>query len=133
DEQLRRALNRWEDLALVDRFAVREALGGSALTVQRARNITRQLGAGRFVRGSIAGNGFGAEVRVALYDVDGGSSTLAEGMTRLPGEGTASDAAFDQLADRLMVRQPIPIGAALPLGTRVLAAAEDYLRGREAV
>ena len=133
DEQLRRALNRWEDLALVDRFAVREALGGSTLTVQRARSITRQLGAGRFIRGSVSGNGFGAEVRVALYDVDGGNSTLAEGMTRLPGEGTASDAAFDQLADRLMVRQPIPIGAALPLGTRVLAAAEDYLRGREAV
>lgn len=134
DEQVRRAIARWDGLRLVDVFAVREALGGRAVTTPIARRVSRELGAGRFLRGSITVTESGTMLQVALADVDPAVGVLAERTERLPFDADARDSIIESVVDRLLVRAP-PVSGWSPRrsDTRSLPAVQHFVRGRTAV
>jgi hypothetical protein len=134
DDALRRAVARWEGIALVDAFAIREASNGRELSPGRRRALALRLGATRYLLGAISPGDGASEMRLVLYDAAAPLQPLAEVTERVPDLAGARDAALARLVERVLVRQPLPAGvSATEAGSSVLPARQAYLLGRAAV
>ena len=134
DERLRRALARWRGPRLEETFTVREEIGDEPLTTERANGIALRLHAGRFVRGTIAANGAGLEVRLSLFDAGQSPVPLHEEVVKVSRDDQALDSSLAAMVDGLLLRVPLPPDVRIAaLSTRSLPALQSYLRGRAAV
>jgi len=134
-ELLRRAFARWEGVALVDAFQVHDAIGDRPLSSRRAGSVARDLGAGRFIRGSVVRTDAGLELRAVFSSAGRRPVTLAEYTERLPaGTWVSRDSIAARAVTRLLFREEAPrdidVGAT---STRRVAAVQHYLAGRRAV
>jgi hypothetical protein len=133
EEELRRAISRWSGVTPVDRFLVRERAVNAPLSASDSRALAIALRAGRFIRGAVTGEGNEGDVRAVLYDVQHGTDALLEVNERF-GSGEASrDSAYARVAERLLVRQPVPRSAEGAAVTWSLPARQAYLRGHAAI
>jgi tetratricopeptide (TPR) repeat protein len=134
-QRLHDAFMRWDGLTVVDRLRLDEALGqgGAPRTQDRAAEVARNLGAGRYVRVSVSP--LGAEslrVSAALYDVSA-RDPLADLARRLPSHLTTADPGFRSLADQLLFRGAPPEGTPGATTTRSLPAAQAFGDGMDAL
>lgn len=135
-QRLHDAFMRWDGLTVVDRLRLGEALGqgGAPRTQDRAAEVARNLGAGRYVRVSVSP--LGAEslrVSAALYDVSARGPPLADLALRLPSHLTTADSTFRSLADQLLFRGHPPEGTPGATTTRSLPAAQAFGDGMDAL
>jgi tRNA A-37 threonylcarbamoyl transferase component Bud32 len=135
DQMLRDAFVRWRDVRVVDGFQVMDAVArreGGRMTVGQAREIARELQAGRVVRGRIATNGDSLVVHAALYDAGRARRPLAESMIRLPRGAPNAEQYYARLAEALLFREAASDDAT-PAGTDSRAARRAYLAAEQLV
>ena len=114
---LRTALTRWRPVTVVDPFEVRDVApqGARSLAARDARKIALRLGAGRYVRGTLALTGDSIRVGALLYDVRRGQ--LHEATQQVAAGGADPAAAIGRLVDRLLLRHDVdsaPASRSLP-------------------
>ncbi|WKW13665.1 serine/threonine-protein kinase [Pseudogemmatithrix spongiicola] len=131
-ELLRRAFARWDGVALVDAFQVDDAIGDRPLSSRRAGSVARDLGAGRFIRGSVVRTDAGLELRAVLSSAGRRPITLAEYTERLPaGTWVSRDSLAARAVASLLFRGAPRGDTDLPaLRTASVEAAQLYLAGR---
>jgi hypothetical protein len=135
-ELLHDALARWNGLAIVDQFQVRDALdrrGGGALTSGDAAEVAMELGAGRYIRGQVSVVGDSLRVHAVLYDLPSGGTQLTEQAIRLPPSLAGADSQFSVLGDLLLFRGAPPPGGVAPKGTRSLPSRQAFGQGMRAI
>ena len=134
---LLQAFGRWEDVRLVDGLRVhdlRSRSGVDSLTLERALSIARDLGSGRLIWGEVAQFQDTVQVRAALYDVRRGGTTIRAHTVRFGADTRDIESQFQALADSLLLGHTAsPDAAAGVVGTRVLAAWQQYEQGRTAL
>ena len=130
EDELRRAISRWSGVTPVDRFLVRERAVSAPLSANDSRTLALALRAGRFVRGAVTAEG---DVRTVLYDVHRGTEALIEVDDRFSSSAASRDSAYARVAERLLVRQPVPRSAEDAAVTWSLPARQAYLRGHAAI
>jgi len=133
-QRLHDALSRWSGLSVVDPLRVRETLAGAgALTHSRALEVSRRLGAGRYIRGSVSASGDSLRVYAGIYDATAGGALLADHTIHLSPDPSEARAAFSALTDRLLFQDVLPRGEAALVGTRSLPARKAFLRAKEQI
>ncbi len=133
---LRDALNRWQGIAVVDPFLVRDALarrGDGSLGADEARRIAAQLGAGRYIRAEASPVGDSVRVHAAVFDAGRGVAQLFEHAVRLARDFRSADSSFGELADALLLRGSTAGRAEREFGTRSLPARQAFARGFAAI
>jgi len=125
------ALSRWRDVRLVDAQRARDLMArrGPPASLEDARRIAADAGAGRLVWGEITPLGDSVAVRAALYDLSGGGS-LAERTVRVGRDLNGVSQKMGELVAALVGRGGSAGDAA---GTTSLAAWQAYQRGRTAL
>jgi hypothetical protein len=134
--RLHDAFRRWTGVNVVPALAVEEALGRDPVpgTEARAAEAARALGAGRYVRVSVAPLGDSIRVQAALYDATARGPPLGEHSLRLPHGLAGADSSFASIADRLLFPGTSPPdGTPSAQTTRSLAAARAFARGEGAL
>jgi serine/threonine protein kinase len=129
------AMARWTGISVVDPFQVRDALGEDTLgpaTQQEASRLSRRLGAGRYIRGSVSRLGDSLRVEVSLYNVGDGHA-LAGDAVRFSPNLSGADSVFALMADRLLFRGVLPRGAPALVGTHSLPARQAFAQGQQAL
>ena len=132
--RLRRAMTRWSGLTLVDAFEVRDAVGDEVLSNSGSQRVARELGAGRFIRGTVSRTASGVELSAILSGSRRDDPTVGEVVERLSVNEASQDSVVERVAWRLLLRRPPPAGSSASLlSTSSLPALQHYLRGRAAV
>lgn len=105
DDLLHQALSRWRGLYVVDQFQVADALrrAGPIESTDRADELARSLGAGRYVRGRLTASGDGWRAYLALYQI-GNQRPLYAATERLPADFRSATRAYERLADSALLR-----------------------------
>ncbi|HEU4699460.1 MAG TPA: serine/threonine-protein kinase [Gemmatimonadales bacterium] len=130
-------ISRWSDVRLVNLLRVHDAKarrGNAPVTFTTAMDIARELGAGRLIWGEVQEAGDSVQVHAAVYDVARRGLVVREHTLRLPRAGAQLGAAFNALADSLLLspgRAPLAVSGAA--GTDRLAAWREYQAGHEAL
>jgi hypothetical protein len=133
EDDLRRAIARWSGVTPVDRFLVQERAVEAPLTASESRALAIELRAGRFIRGVVTGDSVEGSIRAVLYDVRRGAEALLEVNDRYGPSATSRDSIYARIAERLLVRQPVPRSADGSGTTWSLPARQAFLRGHEAI
>ena len=131
------ALDRWEEISLVDAVETGEAVartGREELDPDAAAEVALAEGAGRFVVTRVTSLGDSLlRVQARLYEVlDDGAEFIRSRAVRTPGTIAGADTAFSRLAAGLLLREPPP-GDVGDLGTRSLQALQAFDYGQRAV
>jgi tetratricopeptide (TPR) repeat protein len=129
------AFARWSGLRMVEQFQVTDAVARHDTLNLRgddARDVSSQLGAGRYVWGDVSSVGDSLRIHASLYDANSGA-TLDE-ITIKVGRNGAQDAPYQQIADRLLFHGSAAAGRqeADP-GTSSFVARRAFLRGQLAL
>ena len=136
ETKLHDALARWDSISVADPARVAQETRkdeGRSLEGEGARRVARRLGVGRFVRGRLRPQGDSMLASATLYDVRTGG-ILARANVAYGAPVRSVDSAVRELADLLMFRGRLTRGAGEgPVQSRSFAAAQAYIRGREAV
>ncbi|HXM39344.1 MAG TPA: serine/threonine-protein kinase [Gemmatimonadales bacterium] len=135
--QLSQAFGRWTDVRLADPLRVHDARmrrGEIPMTLDEARRLAKNLGAGMLVWGDVADVGDSIQVTAALYDLRRGGGPVRDYAVRIPKDGKNLEAKFRVLADSILLgggrSQNIRPNV---VGTDVLAAFYAYADGRDAL
>src|SRR6266576_6196688 len=134
---LSQAFGRWADVRLADPLRVHDARvrrGDQPMTLDQAKNLARDVGAGMLVWGDVSAVGDSIHVTAALYDLRHGGKSVRDYTVRIDKNEQRLEAKFRQLADSILLggvnaKQVRPD----VLGTEVLAAFYAYADGREAL
>ena len=134
---LSQAFERWSDVRLADPLRVHDARmrrGEQAMTLDEARRLARDVGAGMLVWGDVSAVGDSIQVTAALYDLRRGGKTVRDYTVRIHKDGKQLEAKFRELADSILLGgvNAERLGPDI-LGTDVLAAFYAYAEGREAL
>jgi tRNA A-37 threonylcarbamoyl transferase component Bud32 len=136
DDRMREALQRWQGIEAVDRLETREALARrdtGHLTPMAARDIGRVLRAARYVSGEVTREGDSSVIRAGLYDTRTGAA-LANAIVRTTAHRSSLDAAFDELADRLLFPDVVEsMVTEVRAATRSRPALQAYAESRAAI
>jgi tetratricopeptide (TPR) repeat protein len=134
---LSQAFGRWTDVRLADPLQVHDARmrrGEVPMTLEEAKRLARDLGAGMLVWGDVADIGDSIQVTAALYDLRRGGKRQRDYSVRIPKDGTNLEAKFRELADSILLgggrSENIRSGV---VGTDRLAAFYAYSDGRDAL
>jgi tetratricopeptide (TPR) repeat protein len=134
---LSQAFGRWTDVRLADPLQVHDARmrrGETPMTLDEAKRLARDLGAGMLVWGDVADVGDSIQVTAALYDLRRGGTRVRDYTVRVPQDGKDLAAKFRELADSILLggvkSENVRPGV---VGTDVLAAFYAYAAGREAL
>jgi tetratricopeptide (TPR) repeat protein len=134
---LSQAFGRWTDVRLADPLQVHDARmrrGEIPMTLDEAKRLARDLGAGMLVWGDVADVGDSIQVTAALYDLRRSGTRVRDYSVRIPKDGRNLEAKFRELADSILLgggrSQNVRAGV---VGTDVLAAFYSYADGREAL
>jgi tetratricopeptide (TPR) repeat protein len=134
---LSQAFGRWTDVRLADPLQVHDARmrrGEIPMTLDEAKRVARDLGAGMLVWGDVADMGDSIQVTAALYDLRRGGTRVRDFSVRIPKDGRNLEAKFRELADSILLgggrSQNVRAGV---VGTDLLAAFYSYADGREAL
>lgn len=137
DLHLYDAISYWQGIAVEDPIATENALTQfeGELSPSQARSIARELGAGRYVWGTIVARRDGHRVHAALYDANSGQRVRDATMELGVSGGSAGiDSLFAHLADSLLFDLA---GLADEIysrsATRSFSAARNYIRARSAL
>jgi DNA-binding SARP family transcriptional activator len=135
DQLLYDAMSRWEGVELVDPLMTADALSrrrSSRLTDAEVHRIAQQLGAGRFVRGSVEPLADEWRVHAAVYDSERGVA-IASATVRVPFEAASQDSFFAALADSLLLPEQASRDVGPARGTRSVPARIAYTHGHDAL
>ncbi|HEV8382012.1 MAG TPA: protein kinase [Gemmatimonadales bacterium] len=134
---LSQAFGRWTDVRLADPLQVhdvRAQRGDAAMTLESAKQLARELGAGLLVWGDVVDVEDSTQVTAALYDLRHGGKQLRDYTVRIPKDGKDLAAKFRELADSILLGgvnaehlRPTVVG------TDVLGAFYAYAQGRDAL
>ncbi len=134
---LSQAFERWTDVRLADPLQVHDARmrrGEVAMTLDEAKRLARNLGAGMLVWGDVTEVGDSIQVTAGLYDLRAGSKRLRDYAVRIAKDGKDLQAKFRELADSILLggvhSENLRPGV---VGTDVLAAFYAYAEGRDAL
>lgn len=130
-EGLRRVFAGWGGIEVVDPYRARERFlkVGAMVTESKARQVARDLGAGRYVRGRVTREGDELRIEASLYDVDP-ARALATSAAQLP-SSASPDSIFEALGEALLFRgtpREWLAGA-----SRSVPARQAYIQGRRAI
>ncbi|HUF12346.1 MAG TPA: serine/threonine-protein kinase [Longimicrobiales bacterium] len=136
DVDLHTAFTRWEDLKLVDRLSVEEAVqrrgGPRAITAGIGLELARLFDAGRYVHGLATRVGDSVHVDVGVSDAAGDGRLLRRVSMRIPRANGA--AAYALLADSLLFGRVSWDGPPeVAIGTSSAAARRHYGNSRVAL
>ncbi len=134
---LSQAFGRWNDVRLADPLRVHDARmrrGDQSMTLDEAKTLAKDVGAGMLVWGDVSTVGDSIQVTAALYDLRRGGRTVRDYTVRIHKDGQQLESKFRELADSLLlggvnserVRPEV-------VGTQVLAAFYAYADGRDAL
>lgn len=134
---LSQAFGRWTDVRLADPLRVHDARmrrGDQAMTLDEAKTLARDVGAGMLVWGDVSSVGDSIQVTAALYDLRRGGKTVRDYSVRIHKDGTQLESKFRELADSILLgginAERLRPGI---IGTEVLSAFYAYADGREAL
>ena len=134
---LSQAFGRWTDVRLADPLQLHDARmrrGEIPMTLDEAKRLARDLGAGMLVWGDVADVGDSIQVTAALYALRRGGTRVRDYSVRIPEDGRNLEAKFRELADSILLgggrSQNVRAGV---VGTDVLAAFYSYADGRDAL
>jgi tetratricopeptide (TPR) repeat protein len=129
------AFARWSGLKMVEQFQVMDAVARHDTLNLRgadARDVSSQLGAGRYVWGDVSSIGDSLRVHASLYDASSGAAL--DEITVKVGRNGAHDAPYQQIADRLLFHGSATAGRqASDPGTSSFVARRAFLRGQLAL
>ncbi|OLB67845.1 MAG: hypothetical protein AUI09_01975, partial [Gemmatimonadetes bacterium 13_2_20CM_2_66_5] len=103
---LSQAFERWSDVRLADPLRVHDARmrrGEQAMTLDEARRLARDVGAGMLVWGDVSAVGDSIQVTAALYDLRRGGKTVRDYTVRIHKDGKQLEAKFRELADSILL------------------------------
>jgi hypothetical protein len=125
---VREALNNWRGLDAVSDLEIADASPTGAknpLSLSQVRDLSRRLGAGKFIWGEVTGAGDSAQARIELYDASGNQPPRPAASVV---EGVVADRATYAKAVMLLLKDPARPAAADggDGGTRSFAAWNDY-------
>ncbi|HEY8851346.1 MAG TPA: protein kinase [Gemmatimonadaceae bacterium] len=105
DDLLHQALSRWRGLYVADQFQVADGVRrvGAVESTDKADELARSLGAGRYMRGRLTEGGDGWRAHVALYEI-GNERPLYAATEKLPSDFAAAAQAYERLADSVLLR-----------------------------
>ncbi len=134
---LSQAFGRWTDVRLADPLRVHDARvrrGDFAMTLDEAKALARDVGAGMLVWGDVSAVGDSIQVTAALYDLRRGGRTVRDYTVRIHKDGTQLESKFRELADSILLGG-VTAEQLRPdvIGTEVLSAFYAYAAGREAL
>jgi eukaryotic-like serine/threonine-protein kinase len=126
---LHQALASWQGVNIVDRFAVQEILGSDQRVSDRdASRVSRQLGAGRYVRARVTRTGQDIRAYAAVYD-GLNHARITDSSITLDRTLHLSDSAFAKLA-RVLLLPGIDSSA---LGSKSVPAVQLFAAAMRAV
>ena len=134
---LSQAFGRWTDVRLADPLRVHDARmrrGDQAMTLDEAKALAKDVGAGMLVWGDVSAVGDSIQVTASLYDLRRGGKTVRDFTVRIHKDGAQLEAKFRELADSILLGG-VDASRLAPdvVGTDVLAAFYAYADGREAL
>jgi len=134
---LSQAFERWTDVRLADPLQVHDARmrrGEIPMTLDEAKRLARDLGAGMLVWGDVTEVGDSIQVTTGLYDLRAGNKRVRDYSVRIAKNGRDLQAKFRELADSILLggvrSENLRPGV---VGTDVLAAFYAYADGRDAL
>ena len=135
---LSQAFERWTDVRLADPLQVHDARtrrGDRPMSLEEAKALARDVGAGMLVWGDVSNVGDSIQVTAALYDLRRGGKTVRDYTVRIHKDGKALEAKFRELADSILLGGVAGIEQRRPeiIGTEVLGAFYAYAEGRDAL
>ncbi|MDQ6635627.1 MAG: protein kinase, partial [Gemmatimonadota bacterium] len=129
------AFARWSGLKMVEQFQVMDAVARHDtldLRSDDARDVSSQLGAGRYVWGEVSSVGDSLRLHASLYDANSGIA-LDEISVKV-GRNGAQDGPYQQIADRLLFHGLATTGRQeTDPGTSSFVARRAFLRGQLAL
>lgn len=132
---LNESMRRWKGISLVESFAIGDAVRryGVPSTGDKARQISRRVGAGRFVRGRVVRRGSEARVFALLIDTRT-NRVLHEASVATTVDSVHSLAPFFDLGDSLALRGlRSDTVSAMAASSRNLPAIQTMLQGMAAL
>ncbi len=134
---LSQAFGRWTDVRLADPLRVHDARmrrGDQPMTLDQAKRLARDVGAGMLVWGDVSTVGDSIQVTAVLYDLRRGGKTVRDYTVRIHRDGQKLEAKFRELADSILLGG-VNVVQLRPdvVGTDVLAAFYAYADGRDAL
>jgi aminoglycoside phosphotransferase (APT) family kinase protein len=134
---LSQAFERWTDVRLADPLQVHDARmrrGEIPMTLDEAKRLARDLGAGMLVWGDVTEVGDSIQVTTGLYDLRAGNKRVRDYAVRISKNGRDLQSKFRELADSILLggvrSENLRPGV---VGTDVLAAFYAYADGRDAL
>ena len=134
-ELLVNGLHRWSGMSPVEDFAIADVVErhGPIRSDTDAARAARMLSAGRFVRGSVIGQGASRWIEAALYDVRGPRRLFAIRL-QVPTDSERLIGFFDAAADSLIFRGVHDESRGpSDVGSQSIAAVQAFLSGRAAL
>jgi len=134
---LSQAFGRWTDVRLADPLRVHDARmrrGDQSMTLDEAKTLAKDVGAGMLVWGDVSQVGDSIQVTAALYDLRRGGRTVRDYTVRIHKDGKQLESKFRELADSILLGG-VNAERLRPdvIGTEVLAAFYAYSDGRDAL
>ena len=134
---LSQAFGRWTDVRLADPLRVHDARmrrGEQAMTLDEAKALAKDVGAGMLVWGDVSAVGDSIQVTASLYDLRRGGKTVRDYTVRIHKDGAQLESKFRELADSILLGG-VDAQRLAPdvIGTDVLSAFYAYAEGREAL
>lgn len=129
------ALQRWQGVSIADRYRLKELIArvpNGHLQSEDARRISRELGAGRFIRRRIVNSGATSTVTASLYNAEDGT-LLREASAPLLRHQSSNDSAFSAIAGELLFDTKDADPARLTKGTRSRVALQLFEHGAIAI
>ena len=132
---LSQAFGRWTDVRLADPLGVHDARsrrGDPSMTLDAAKALGKDMGAGMLVWGDVSDVGDSIQVTAALYDLRRGGKVIRDYTVRIGKDGKQLEEKFRELADSILLggvesdQQQTAVAT-----TSVLAAFYAYSRGRD--
>src|SRR5213593_2437642 len=102
---LSQAFGRWTDVRLADPLRVHDARmrrGEQAMTLDEAKTLAKDVGAGMLVWGDVSTVGDSIQVTAALYDLRRGGRTVRDYTVRIHKDGGQLESKFRELADSIL-------------------------------
>ena len=134
---LSQAFGRWTDVRLADPLRVHDARmrrGDQPMTLDEAKTLAKDVGAGMLVWGDVSTVGDSIQVTAALYDLRHGGRSVRDYTVRIHKDGNKLEAKFRELADSILLGGVNAVQLRRDVvGTDVLAAFYAYADGREAL
>ncbi|HEY7192816.1 MAG TPA: serine/threonine-protein kinase [Gemmatimonadales bacterium] len=134
---LSQAFGRWTDVRLADPLRVHDARmrrGDQAMTLDEAKALAKDVGAGKLVWGDVSAVGDSIQVTASLYDLRHGGKTVRDYTVRIHKDGAQLETKFRELADSILLGGVDAQRVASDVtGTDVLSAFYAYAEGRDAL